>query len=102
MDYRTGSWTLNLNGEYQSAQFANNANTVEESADGRTGRIPGFMLWGARANYDFGPQYANFNLAVGVKNIFDHEYFTRAYDYNNKGNYVGQQRSVYLQGSLKF
>lgn len=102
MDYRTGSWTLNLNGEYQSAQLANNANTVEESADGRTGRIPGFMLWGARANYDFGPQYANLNLAIGVKNIFDHEYFTRAYDDNNKGIYVGQPRSVYLQGSLKF
>lgn len=60
------------------------------------------MLWGARANYDFGPQYANLNLAVGVKNIFDHEYFTRAYDDNNKGIYVGQPRSVYLQGSLKF
>ncbi len=44
MDYRTGSWTFNLNSEYQSAQFANNANTVEKSADGRTGRIPSFML----------------------------------------------------------
>lgn len=102
MDYRTGSWTLNLNGEYQSAQFADNANTVKESADGSTGRIPGFMLWGARANYDFGPQYANLNMAVGVKNIFDHEYFTRAYDDNNKGIYAGQPRTVYLQGSLKF
>lgn len=102
MDYRTGSWTLNLNGEYQSAPFANNANTVEENADGRTGRIPGFMFLGARANYDFGPQYANLNLTIGVKNIFDHEYFTRAYDDNNQGIYVGQPRSVYLQGSLKF
>ncbi|WP_042959173.1 TonB-dependent Fe(3+) dicitrate receptor FecA [Erwinia tasmaniensis] len=102
MDYRTGSWTLNLNGEYQSSQFADNANTVKESADGSTGRIPGFMLWGARANYDFGPQYANLNMAVGVKNLFDHEYFTRAYDDNNKGIYAGQPRTVYLQGSLKF
>jgi len=52
------------------------------------------LCFGARANYDFGPQYANLNLAVGVKNIFDHEYFTRAYDDNNKGIYVGQPRSV--------
>lgn len=102
LDYLTGSWTFNFNSEYQSSQFADNANTREESADGSTGRIPGFMLWGARANYDFGPQYANLNLAVGVKNIFDHEYFTRAYDDNNKGIYAGQPRTVYLQGSVKF
>lgn len=102
IDYRTGGWTLNLNGEYQSAQLANNANTVEASADGRAGRISDFMLWGVRANYDFCPQHANLNLVVGVKNIFDHEYFTRSFDDKNKGIYVGQTRLVYLQGSLKF
>jgi Fe(3+) dicitrate transport protein len=55
------------------------------SADGSTGRIPGYMLWGARVAYDFGPQMANLNLALGVKNIFDHAYYTRSYDDNNKG-----------------
>ena len=102
LDYTPGSWTFNLNSEYQSGQFADNLNTVEESADGSTGRIPGFMLWGARAGYNFGPQMANLNLAVGVKNLFDHQYFTRAYDDNNKGIYAGQPRTFYMQGELKF
>ncbi|PLV46221.1 TonB-dependent Fe(3+) dicitrate receptor FecA [Erwinia sp. B116] len=102
LDYQTGSWTFNVNSEYQSGQYADNANTRAESADGSTGRIPGFMLWGARAGYDFGPQYANLNLAVGVKNLFDHEYFTRAFDDNNKGLYAGQPRTIYMQGAVKF
>ena len=102
LDYTTGNWTLNVNSEFQSSQFADNANTEKESADGSTGRIPGFMLWGARANYNFGPQLANLNLAAGVKNLFDQHYFTRAYDDNNKGIYAGQPRTFYLQGSVKF
>ncbi|MFN4496849.1 TonB-dependent Fe(3+) dicitrate receptor FecA [Klebsiella grimontii] len=102
VDYKPGSWTFNLNSDFQSSQFADNANTVAESADGSTGRIPGYMLWGARVAYDFGPQMANLNLALGVKNIFDHEYYTRSYDDNNKGLYAGQPRTLYLQGSMKF
>ncbi|WP_162857840.1 TonB-dependent receptor domain-containing protein, partial [Shigella flexneri] len=68
VDYKPGNWTFNLNSDFQSSQFADNANTVKESADGSTGRIPGFMLWGARVAYDFGPQMADLNLAFGVKN----------------------------------
>ncbi|MBW9800006.1 TonB-dependent receptor, partial [Escherichia coli] len=60
------------------------------------------MLWGARVAYDFGSQMANLNLALGVKNIFDHEYYIRSYDDNNKGLYAGQPRTLYLQGSMKF
>lgn len=102
MDYKPGRWTFNLNSELQSSQFADNANTVEESADGSNGRIPGFMLWGARVGYEFGPQMANLNLAFGVKNMFDQEYFTRSYEDNNKGLYAGQPRTLYMQGALKF
>ena len=102
VDYKPGNWTFNLNSDFQSSQFADNANTVKESADGSTGRIPGFMLWGARVAYDFGPQMADLNLAFGVKNIFDQDYFIRSYDDNNKGIYAGQPRTLYMQGSLKF
>ncbi|BBV76969.1 transporter [Raoultella planticola] len=102
VDYKPGNWTFNLNSDFQSSQFADNANTVEESADGSTGRIPGYMLWGARVAYDFGPQMANLNLAFGVKNIFDHAYYTRSYDDNNKGIYAGQPRTLYLQGAMTF
>ncbi|EFE6036432.1 Fe(3+) dicitrate transport protein FecA, partial [Escherichia coli] len=102
VDYKPGNWTFNLNSDFQSSQFADNANTVKESADGSTGRIPGFMLWGARVAYDFGPQMADLNLAFGVKNIFNQDYFIRSYDDNNKGIYAGQPRTLYMQGSLKF
>ncbi|MGS3447892.1 TonB-dependent Fe(3+) dicitrate receptor FecA [Klebsiella electrica] len=102
VDYKPGNWTFNLNSDFQSSQFADNANTVEESADGSTGRIPGYMLWGARVAYDFGPHMANLNLAFGVKNIFDHAYYTRSYDDNNKGIYAGQPRTLYLQGAMTF
>lgn len=102
VDYRPGNWSFNLSSDFQSSQFADNANTNKESADGSTGRIPGYMLWGARVAYDFGPQAANLNLAFGVKNLFDQEYYTRAYDDNNKGIYAGQPRTLYLQGSLTF
>ncbi|AWK43981.1 TonB-dependent Fe(3+) dicitrate receptor FecA [Photorhabdus laumondii] len=102
IDYKPGNWTFNLNSASQSSQFADNENTVQESANGSTGRIPGFMLWDTRVAYDFGPQMANLSVAFGVKNIFDHEYYTRSYDDNNKGIYAGQPRTFYMQGSLKF
>lgn len=102
VSYTEGPWKLNVDGEYQSSQFADNENTAAESADGSTGRIPGYVLFNSRAGYDFGPQLSNLNVAVGVKNVFNHEYFTRSYDDNNKGKYVGQPRTVYLQTSVAF
>ncbi|MBV6288343.1 TonB-dependent Fe(3+) dicitrate receptor FecA [Pseudomonas aegrilactucae] len=100
--YTEGPWQLNLDSTYQSSQFADNANTSAESANGAAGRIPGYMLFSSRAGYDFGPQLSNLNVAVGVKNIFNHQYFTRSFDDNNKGKYVGEPRTVYLQTSVAF
>lgn len=60
------------------------------------------MIWGLRADYQFGPDMANLNLGMGVRNLLDHQYFTRAYDDNNKGIYVGEPRTLFLQGSVKF
>ena len=54
------------------------------------------MFRGARVAYDFGPQMADLNLAFGVKNIFDQDYFIRSYDDNNKGIYAGQPRTLYM------
>jgi Fe(3+) dicitrate transport protein len=42
------------------------------------------------------------NVAVGVKNILNREYFTRSFDDNNKGKYVGEPRTVYVQTSVAF
>ncbi|MFJ3466988.1 TonB-dependent Fe(3+) dicitrate receptor FecA [Pseudomonas sp. NPDC090201] len=102
VSYTDGPWKLNMDSSYQSSQFADNANTSTESADGSTGRIPGYMLFSSRAAYDFGPQMSDLNVAVGVKNIFNHEYFTRSFDDNNKGKYVGEPRTLYVQTSVAF
>ncbi|WDY58815.1 TonB-dependent Fe(3+) dicitrate receptor FecA [Pseudomonas sp. PSKL.D1] len=100
--YTEGPWKLDLDSSFQSSQYADNANTSAESADGSTGRIPGYMLVSTRAGYDFGPQLSNLNVAVGVKNVFNREYYTRSYDDNNKGKYVGEPRTLYVQTSVEF
>ena len=100
--YTQGPWKANLDSSYQTDQFADNANTRAESADGSTGKIPGYMVFSSRVGYDFGPQLADLNVAVGIKNILNHEYFTRSFDDNNKGKYVGEPRTVYLQTSVAF
>ena len=102
ISYTQGPWKANLDSSYQTDQFADNANTRAESADGSTGKIPGYMVFSSRVGYDFGPQLADLNVAVGVKNILNHEYFTRSFDDNNKGKYVGEPRTVYLQTSVAF
>ncbi|NVL47419.1 TonB-dependent receptor [Pseudomonas syringae pv. actinidiae] len=73
-----------------------------ENADGSTGKIPGYMLFSTRANYDFGPQLSDLNVAVGMKNIFNRQYYTRSFDDNNRGKYVGEPRTVYVQTSVAF
>ncbi|MGE7991209.1 TonB-dependent Fe(3+) dicitrate receptor FecA [Pseudomonas sp. NPDC089554] len=100
--YTEGPWQLDLDASFQSSQYADNANTSAESADGSTGRIPGYMLVGTRAAYDFGPQLSDLKVAVGVKNLFNREYYTRSFDDNNKGKYVGEPRTLYVQTSVVF
>ncbi|MDH1631824.1 TonB-dependent Fe(3+) dicitrate receptor FecA [Pseudomonas mosselii] len=100
--YTEGPWQLNLDSSFQSSQYADNANTGSESADGSTGRIPGYMLVSTRAGYDFGPALSNLKVAVGVKNLFNREYYTRSFDDNNKGKYVGEPRTLYVQTSVAF
>ena len=39
---------------------------------------------------------------MGVKNLFNRSFYTRSYDDNNKGLYLGQPRTVYVQASVKF
>ena len=100
--YTEGQWKANLDSTFQSNQFADNANTRAESADGSTGLIPGYMVFNSRAGYDFGHQLSDLNVAVGVKNILNHEYYTRSFDDNNKGKYVGEPRTLYVQTSVAF
>ncbi|MBM3117327.1 TonB-dependent siderophore receptor [Jeongeupia naejangsanensis] len=102
VDYQTGGWRIGFNGQVQSGMYADNANTEQESARGNNGRIPGYMIWGIGGGYDFGPALANLELSFGIKNLFDHRYYTRSFDDNNAGKYVGEPRTVYLQAAASF
>ncbi len=102
--YERNRWTWNLDGYAQSQQRSPGPGPVyitEESADGRYGDIPGYGLWNARGEYNFGPQLSNLTLGVGVKNLFDHQYFTRSVD-NNFGKYLGQPRTLFVQAGVSF
>lgn len=66
------------------------------------GLIPGYMLFNTRLAYDFGQQLSDLNVAVGIKNILNHEYYIRSFDDNNKGKYVAEPRTLYVQTSVAF
>ena len=102
VSYKQGGLKLGLENAFQSSQYADNANIVAASADGSTGRIPGYAVWHLRAGYDFGGTMSNLSLNMGVKNIFNRTFYTRSHDDSNTGLYLGQPRTVYVQASVKF
>ncbi|KAF1049043.1 MAG: Fe(3+) dicitrate transport protein FecA [Herbaspirillum frisingense] len=98
--FQSGAWGFNLSTTHQSRQFADDANTVAESADGGTGEIPGFRLWNAQVDWKV-PGAKGFDIFAGVNNLTDRRYFTRTTD-NNVGKLVGAPRTVYVQGRYSF
>jgi Fe(3+) dicitrate transport protein len=105
--YAVDRWTFNADLFAQSGQrspgtpAADATYVTEEDATGRLGDIPGYATVAVRAGYDFGPELHDLSLAIGVKNLLDRRYYTRSTD-NNGGKFVGQPRTVYLQGTLAF
>lgn len=93
--YHVGSWTFNLSSTHQTGQYADTANTVQESADARIGRVPGFRLWNAQATWDV-PGWKGSAIDVGLNNVTDKRYYTRNVD-GNPGRMVGAPRTTYVQ-----
>ena len=104
LGYTVNKWSVNADMFAQSKQHAPGSGAVyitEESADGRTGDIPGYSTFAVRTGYHFGKNFYGLKVAGGVKNVFDKEYFTRSSD-STGGKYVGQPRTFYLQTSVDF
>ena len=100
--YAIDRWTFNADLYVQSKQRSPGSGDTyitDEDPTGRYGDVPGFATLGLRGGYDFGPQWHDLKLALGVKNLFDRRYFTRSTD-NNGGKFVGQPRTIYLQASV--
>ncbi|PTT58120.1 TonB-dependent siderophore receptor, partial [Stenotrophomonas sp. HMWF003] len=105
--YAIDRWTFNADLFAQSGQRSPGTPTegaayvTAEDPTGRLGDIPGYSTLAVRAGYDFGPALHDLKLAIGVKNVLDRRYYTRSTD-NNGGKFVGQPRTVYLQGTIGF
>ncbi|MEO6917618.1 MAG: TonB-dependent siderophore receptor, partial [Collimonas sp.] len=88
--YAVGAWGFDLSTTHQSRQFADNANTIAESANGGNGEIPGFRTWNAQVNWKVSG-LKGAELLAGVNNLTDKRYFTRTTD-SNIGKLVGAPR----------
>lgn len=98
LDYKINHWTLNTNMYFQSGQTASGKN----DDTGRYGNISGYGVAGIRAAYDFSDtSLKGLKVGVGVKNLFDREFYTRSADQTG-GMYVGPSRTYYLQTSYDF
>jgi Fe(3+) dicitrate transport protein len=100
--YKFNDWQLTLQGYGQSAQYADEANTELEDVTGKLGEIPGFAHWNLVLNRALHWGQRDARVSLGVKNLFDKAYFTRASIENNGGIYAGAPRSVYLELSSSF
>ncbi|GJD52277.1 Fe(3+) dicitrate transport protein FecA [Methylobacterium crusticola] len=99
VSYATGPWQLDWFGYAQSGQFADEANTAAPSADGKLGRIPGWTIWNARLTCEVAPLTT---LTVGVQNVLDKRYYTRASLDDNGGIYAGPPRTAYVELRTRF
>jgi Fe(3+) dicitrate transport protein len=73
LTYRQGPLGAALQYSFVDEQFTDFANTVEGSANGRTGLIPSYSVWNLSADYQITPAIA---LNTSVKNLFDKEYIS--------------------------
>ncbi|MCH7315359.1 TonB-dependent siderophore receptor [Acinetobacter sp. ANC 3882] len=98
VDYKHDQWTFNTNLYAQSSQIA----AGKDDGTGRYGNIPGYGIVGVRAAYDFAnTSLSGLKVGLGVKNLFDQEYYTRSADQVG-GIYAGPSRTYYLQTSFDF
>ncbi len=78
-------------------QFADNANTVKESADGSTGRFPASCSGAHAWRMTLARRWQS-EPGVRCEKHLRPGLLHPLYDDNNKGIYAGQPRTLYMQG----
>ncbi|KAA0991366.1 TonB-dependent receptor family protein [Dyadobacter aurulentus] len=95
--YKKLSSTLQYS--YVSSNFANPLNTVEPSANGTIGKVPGYGLLDLNATLRLGTAYT---LRMGVNNITNKQYFTkRPTMYPGAGIWTSDGRSFQVSVGIK-
>jgi len=94
-------WTLPadvrvaVDGWWEAAQFSDSANAVAETATGGAGEIPAFMVWNLRMAWEHAlAEHWASDVRVGVKNVFDEDYWYRSDDIN-EGILPSRGRTLY-------
>ncbi|WP_439555635.1 TonB-dependent receptor family protein, partial [Dyadobacter sp.] len=97
LEYKKLSSTLQYS--YVSSNFANPLNTVEPSANGTIGKVPGYGLLDLNATLRLGKAYT---LRMGINNITDKQYFTkRPTMYPGAGVWSSDGRSFLVSVGIK-
>lgn len=104
--YELGAFAADLSATAQSRQFSDAENTIQESANGAAGRIPGFGTVNAQLGWKLPGKPGRLGkpgvqLLAGVNNLADKRYYTRNVD-GNAGRMVGSPRTAYVQARMTF
>ena len=97
-------WGFSLSGVYLGESFSDEANTVDESADGRLGLNDSRVIWGAQLSkeLDVGAKAAA-RFMVGVTNLFDKEWEVHSRGgFFGGGKVAGAPRQVYFGMNWSF
>lgn len=98
--YRYEGLSVQLQGNYNSQQFADASNSIEPSGDAVVGLVPAYFVMDASVRYAFKQP---FQIELGVNNVLNEKYFTRrATAYPGPGILPSDGRSVYLTLQYKF
>lgn len=94
-------WQHNATVYNQTSQFADDANTAAEAANGRNGKVPGFTTLNLSTSKDFKLAGSKLKVGAGINNALDKEYYLRTGD-SNGGKLAATPRTLYLQTSLEW
>lgn len=101
--YKYNDLITTLSGVYYDKAFADNANTVPESADGSVGEIPAYTLWNLSLQKTLkDSQNEKLSVQFGINNLFDEQYYFRGIDTSPVGRYPAPGRSYKLGLNYQF
>ena len=98
--YRYKGWSFQVQGSYNSEQFADASNAILPSGDAVIGQIPAYYVFDFSGRYSF---EKNFQIEIGLNNFTNQKYFTRrATGYPGPGILPSDGINAYITLQYKF